>query len=88
MLQAKKGQVKMVMEIVEQEWLDPLTLLNLKGQNILHITSKNGKHRVVSYILREMKLEKLLNEREKEWQYSFTFGLQKLISKGLVAYTR
>ena len=54
---SKRGSVEVVKEIIEQEWLDPLAMLNFKGQNVLHIAAKNGKHTLVSYILREKKFE-------------------------------
>ena len=63
----KNGHVNVVKEFVQkpEPWFDPMDSLNQKGQSIFHIAAKNGKETVVKYILREKKLEKLLNMRDK-----------------------
>ncbi|XP_054810664.1 protein ACCELERATED CELL DEATH 6-like [Prosopis cineraria] len=44
---SKKCHVNMVKELFQQRWFDFMDLLNQKGQNILHIAAKSGKHEVV-----------------------------------------
>ena len=61
----KKGHTKVVKELLEQEWPNPIELLNKEGQNILHVAAKSGKNTVVKTILECSKLEELLNAEDK-----------------------
>lgn len=45
---------------------DPEEMLDHKRRNILHLAAKNGKYKVVNYIIKTIKLEKLINERDEE----------------------
>ena len=61
----KKGHIKVVKELLEQEWPNPIELLNKEGQNILHVAAKSGEYTVVKTILECSKLEELLNAEDK-----------------------
>ncbi|KAL0010080.1 hypothetical protein SO802_005188 [Lithocarpus litseifolius] len=61
----KKGHIKVVKELLKQEWPNPIELLNKEGQNILHVAAKSGKNTVVKTILECSKLEELLNAEDK-----------------------
>nr|POF20151.1 isoform 2 of protein accelerated cell death 6 [Quercus suber] len=62
---SKKGHIKIVEKLLEQQWPNPLELLNKKGQNILHVAAERGKNNVVKCILKHPKLEELLNAEDK-----------------------
>ncbi|KAI4324012.1 hypothetical protein L6164_023580 [Bauhinia variegata] len=44
--------------------LDPCEILNNENQNVLHIAAKMGKHNVVSYILQDLNLENMINQKD------------------------
>ena len=62
---SKKGHIKIVEKLLEQQWPNPLELLNKEGQNILHVAAERGKNNVVKGILKHSKLEELLNAEDK-----------------------
>ena len=62
---SKKGHIKIVEKLLEQQWPNPLELLNKKGQNILHVAAERGKNELVKSILKHSKLEELLNAEDK-----------------------
>uniref|UniRef100_A0A7N2LKD3 PGG domain-containing protein n=1 Tax=Quercus lobata TaxID=97700 RepID=A0A7N2LKD3_QUELO len=64
-ISSKKGHIKVVEIFLEQQWHDPSKLLNSLGQNILHVAAKHGQDKLVKIILSNPRLEKLLNERDK-----------------------
>ncbi|XP_028790314.1 protein ACCELERATED CELL DEATH 6 isoform X2 [Neltuma alba] len=86
----KKGHVNLVKEFVEkpEPWFDPMDSMNQKGQNILHIAAKEGKDKVVKYILREKKLEKLLNMRDKNGNTPLHLASKYLHPKTLLLLTQ
>lgn len=52
------GHVEVVKEILQWEWLNPRVLLNLKGQNILHVAAKAGENIVVECLLGNRKIDR------------------------------
>ena len=62
----KKGHIEVVNELLEQEWPNPIEVLNKEGQNILHVAAKSGEYTVVKTILECSKLEELLNAGDKD----------------------
>ena len=85
---SKKGHLNVVKEFVRMKNLHPFNLLNLKRQNILHIAAKHGKHRVVSYILKEKKLENLLNETDKNGNTPLHLASKNLFPNVLLLLTQ
>ena len=61
----KKGHIEVVNELLEQEWPNPIEVLNKEGQNILHVAAKSGENTVVKTILECPKLKELLNAGDK-----------------------
>lgn len=60
-----KGYINIMHELFPY-CLDPEEMLDHKRRNILHLAAKNGKYKVVSYIIKTIKLQKLINERDEE----------------------
>lgn len=60
-----KGHVNIIEELL-QHCPDLRELLDHNDQNILHVAAKAGKQNVVSYILRNSQLDKLINGRDKD----------------------
>ncbi|XP_054790704.1 protein ACCELERATED CELL DEATH 6-like [Prosopis cineraria] len=83
----KNGHVNVVQEFIQRTCFDPMESQNQKGQNILHIAAKGGKDTVVNYILREKKVENLLNEKDKNGNTPLHLAAKYLHLKVLLLLT-
>ncbi|KAF3971028.1 hypothetical protein CMV_005327 [Castanea mollissima] len=83
----KNGHVNVVNVLLEEQWPDPTELLNKEGQNILHVAAKSGKDVVVKNILRNPKLEKLLNAKDNDGNTAVHLASMNLHPKVVVSLT-
>ncbi|KAF7849995.1 hypothetical protein BT93_L0046 [Corymbia citriodora subsp. variegata] len=60
----KMGHLETI-KVLCQHWPNPEELLTKGEQNILHVAAEYGKASVVKHILRDPKLEKLINAKDK-----------------------
>lgn len=81
-LACKRGCVEMVKEFLEpgSGWpINPYVLLNQKGQNILHIAAKNGRHNVVEYLLGNCNTDDLdINQKDYDGNTSLHLASKNL----------
>ncbi|CAA7035179.1 unnamed protein product [Microthlaspi erraticum] len=59
----RRGHVG-ALEVILEFCPDTIELLNLQGQNVLHIAAECGKNEVVKYILRNEKYAVLINQKD------------------------
>ncbi|CAK7349813.1 unnamed protein product [Dovyalis caffra] len=62
---SKNGHVRVINELVDQ-WFDPKEFLTKKSKNILHVAAEKDQQNVVRYILRNLELASLLNEKDED----------------------
>ncbi|KAJ7981456.1 Protein ACCELERATED CELL DEATH 6 [Quillaja saponaria] len=86
-LACKRHRFDVVNEFLQQECPDPIELLNEEGQNILHIAAKNGNDNVVKYILRNKKLESLLNQKDRKGNTPLHLATKSIYPKTVVLLT-
>ncbi|KAL3017398.1 hypothetical protein AAZX31_06G275300 [Glycine max] len=81
-LACKRGCVEMVKEFFEpgSGWpINPYVLLNQKGQNILHIAAKNGRDKVVEYLLGNCNTDDLhINQKDYDGNTSLHLASKNL----------
>ena len=88
-LACKRGHVDVVKQFIIKGWPGIKHLLNLKGQNILHVAAKKGKDNVVKYLLRDARLEQLtINEKDKHGNTALHLASKKFYPKILFHLTQ
>ncbi|KAL2557821.1 Ankyrin repeat family protein [Forsythia ovata] len=60
-----KGLIDIIKVILHHR-PDTWELLATRGQNILHIAARSGKHKIVDFMLKMPELEKLINEKDAD----------------------
>ncbi|XP_028757722.1 protein ACCELERATED CELL DEATH 6-like [Neltuma alba] len=59
------GHVEIVQELLN--WcLDPTEIVTERGQNLLHVACKYGNYEVVRYLLKQPKLEVMINQKDMD----------------------
>ncbi|KAG4967723.1 hypothetical protein JHK82_033431 [Glycine max] len=87
-LACKKGHVRVINDFLQHEW--PINLLlNQKCQNILHVAAKNGKSKVVQYLLKNSKIDQFtINQKDNDGNTALHLASINLFPKVLYFITQ